>query len=140
MKPTRRSLTYLILITFALALNTVISYAQGSPAPASGGLSAENIIAISAAVVGLTQMVKWAGLPDKWGPIVVLILSGIGVGFWGWSQGDLARTTAFTYFAGAISIALNAAGIFGFTRASVSAVTSATSPPAGGAGSSATSK
>lgn len=101
-------------------------------------MDAEAIMSVSAAVVALTQLVKWAGLPDRRGPFVVLALSALGVAGWGWSEGALDRTRAFGYFVGWIAVATSAAGVFGFTRAAPSAVTSAKDPPPRGAGSSAT--
>lgn len=98
------------------------------------------IVAVSAAVVALVQLVKWSGLPDKWGPIAVLILALLGVAFWGYSKGTFERTQAFDYFAAWIAVATSAAGVFGFTRAAATAVVSATPPPAGGAGMSTTTK
>lgn len=98
-------------------------------------MNGEAIISVSAAVVALTQIVKWAGLPDRWGPIVVMALAAIGVGVWGYSQGGIMRADVFTYFAGWIAVATSASGVFGFTRATASAVTSAKPPPVSGAGS-----
>jgi hypothetical protein len=103
-------------------------------------MNGEAIVSISAAVVALTQLVKWAGLPDAYGPLSVLALSLFGTAFWGWSQSDFTRMTAFTYFAGWIAVSTSAAGVFGFTRAAVSGVSRMTPPPGGGAGSSPTQK
>lgn len=94
-------------------------------------MDAQAVIAVSAAVVALVQLFKWGFIPDRFGPLAVLVLSAIGVGFWAWSQGDFTRATAFGYFAGWITIATSAAGIFGFTRAGAEAVTKTTSPPSG---------
>jgi hypothetical protein len=103
-------------------------------------MDGEAILTVSAAVVALTQIAKWAGIPDKIGPIVVLVLAGIGVAVWGFSQEVIDRAETFEYFAGWISVALAAAGTFGFTRAATSAVTSAKAPPAAGAAQSPTEK
>jgi len=101
----------------------------------------EAIMSTSAAVVALVQLVKWAGLPDKAGPLVVLLFSLLGVSFWVWSSaGIFERQMAFQYFAGWITVSTSAAGVFGFTRAATGAVTSAKAPPSGGAGQSATEK
>jgi hypothetical protein len=96
-------------------------------------MSAESIVAISAAVTAFVQLIKWGGLRDHWGPVVVIALSGVGVGVWLFSQPDWppARTDTWDIFAGWINVALSSAGIFGFTRAAVGAVTRATPPPAG---------
>ena len=85
-------------------------------------MNAEAIVAVSAAVVALTQLVKWSGVHDKWGAVAVLILSLIGTLFWGWSNEAMTRRTAFEFFAGWITVATSAAGIFGFTRSSAEAV------------------
>jgi hypothetical protein len=98
------------------------------------------IITISAAVVALTQLLKWAGIPDKWGAGAVLALAVLGVALWGYSVGTFERTQAFDYFAAWIAVATSAAGVFGFTRAASGAVSSMTPPPAGGAGQSGTVK
>lgn len=103
-------------------------------------MDAAAIIAVSAAVVALTQLIKWSGIPDKWGPLAVLVLALLGVGFWGFSKGTFERTLAFDYFSAWIAVATSAAGVFGFTRAAATAVVSATPPPAGGAGMSSTTK
>ncbi len=101
-------------------------------------MDGQAILTVSAAVVALTQLIKWAGISDKLGPLMVLALALMGVAFWGYSVGNFSRTIAFEYFAGWIAVSTSAAGVFGFTRASTSAVTAAKAPPAGGAGSSST--
>jgi hypothetical protein len=101
-------------------------------------VNGEAIVTVSAAVVALTQLVKWAGIPDRFGPLIVMLLGVIGVAVWTWSQAippeDL-RGAAFGLFAGWIAVATSAAGVFGFTRAAAGAVTSMTPPPSSGAGS-----
>jgi len=103
-------------------------------------MNAEAIIAISASIVALTQLVKWAGLRDHYGPIMVLLLSAFGTVFWGWAEGEMTRMNAFSYFAGWVAVSLNAAGVYGFTRASADAVARMTPPPGSGAGSEPTIK
>lgn len=100
-----------------------------------GGMNAQAILVVSGAVVILTQMIKWMGLPDKRGPLAVLGTSALGTGLWAWSKNDIARATAFAYFAGWLSVALNSAGVFGFTRSMPEAVSNFTKPPGSGAGS-----
>jgi O-antigen/teichoic acid export membrane protein len=103
-------------------------------------MDGQAIVSVSAAVVALVQLLKWAGLRDSWGPIAVLGLSLFGVAFWSYSVGTYERTQAFAYFAGWIAVSTSAAGVFGFTRAATSAVTAAKAPPGGGAGSNPTEK
>jgi hypothetical protein len=103
-------------------------------------MNGQAIITVSAAVVALVQLVKWAGIRDAYGPIAVLLLSLFGVAFWGWSTGDVTRASSFGYFAGWIAVSTSAAGVFGFTRASGEAVSRLKPPALGGAGSSPTIK
>lgn len=98
-------------------------------------LSAEGIVAVSAAVVALTQLIKWGGLPDRMGPVVVLILSALGVGLYQVSYAPdgriFSRFDIWPLFAAWIAVSLAAAGVFGFTRATSDAVTSTRKPPSG---------
>jgi hypothetical protein len=99
-------------------------------------MSAEAILTVSAATVALVQIVKWSGLPDRWGPVAVMVLAAIGVAAWAFSQSVLPnREAIWPLFSGWINVALAAAGVFGFSRAAVTAVTRATPPPQSGAGS-----
>jgi hypothetical protein len=86
-------------------------------------MNGEAILTVSAAVVGLVSLVKWAGLPARVAPLAVLVAAAIGVGVWGWSAETFARTTAFEFFAGWVAVSMAAAGIFGFTRATGAEVT-----------------
>lgn len=94
-------------------------------------MDGEAIVSVSAVVVAVTQLLKWAGLEDSKGPLAVLGLSLLGVAFWGWSTGTFERAVAFQYLAGWAAVSTSAAGIFGFTRAGASAVTSTKYPPSG---------
>lgn len=90
-------------------------------------MNAESIATISVAVVALTQLLKWGFLKDNQGPIVVLVLSALGVVLWQASQQiPFQRTDLFSYFTAWIVIATSAAGVFGFTRAGATAVTKTT--------------
>jgi len=98
------------------------------------------IASVSISVVALTQFAKWGGVPDKYGPMLVMVLSCLGLAFWGYSKGTFERTVAFDYFAAWVLITTSAAGVFGFTRAAAEAITKTSPPPAGAAGSSSTVK
>lgn len=128
------------MFLFCVAILVFLFQVTTAAPVASGGMSGQAIISVSAAVVALTQLLKWGFVPAKYGPISVLLLSVLGVLFWGWTTGDMGRASAFGYFAGWISVATSAAGVFGFTRAGAEAVASAMPPPGGGAGSSKTVK
>jgi formate hydrogenlyase subunit 3/multisubunit Na+/H+ antiporter MnhD subunit len=88
---------------------------------------------VGAAVTALTQMAKWAGVPDKLGPIVVLVLALVGTAVWAYSQPSWDRANTFQYFSGWVTVALASAGVFGFTRVASESVTRLKSPPAGAA-------
>lgn len=103
-------------------------------------MDGQAIVSVSAAVVALVQLCKWSGIPDRYGPIAVMVLSLFGVAFWGWSQGGFVRETAFLYFSGWIAVATSAAGVFGFTRAASEAIVRTSAPPPGGAGGTPTKK
>lgn len=102
-------------------------------------MDGEAIMTVSAAVVASTQLAKWSGVPDKYGPVAVLLLSILGVTIWVWSEALFEQQLVFGYFAGWIAVATSAAGVFGFTRATREAVTSTQTPP-GGAGQNPTRK
>ena len=96
-------------------------------------------LAISTAVVALVQLSKWGGLPDRYGPLAVMLYSLLGVGLFGFSKMiPFAGPNIWEYFVGFIAVMLQAAGIFGFTRASAEAVSRMTPPPGGSAGGSRT--
>ena len=105
-------------------------------------MSSEGAIAVAAAVTALVQVLKWAGVKDSWGPLLVILLSGAGVGIWlvsgeSWPP---ARTDIWPIATGWINVTLATAGAFGFTRATAAAVTATREPPVGGAGASPTAK
>lgn len=133
-----RARRFLAFLTVTLVVNAAawISHAQdASPTSSvtySGGMSGQAILTVSASIVALTQLLKWSkAVSDQRGPLAVLVLALIGVAFWGWTTGDIGRATAFGYFAGWISVATSAAGIYGFTRSGPDAITATTNPPAG---------
>jgi hypothetical protein len=134
---------FLLLLVATLAVNagTIIALAQGNATTAvtaSGGMSGQAILTVSASVVALTQLLKWSkAVSDQRGPLAVLVLALFGVAFWGWATGDISRASAFGYFAGWITVATSAAGVYGFTRSGPEAITATSTPPTG-AGASAT--
>lgn len=89
------------------------------------------IVSVSAAVVALTQLCKWAFLTDRYGPIAVLVFAFAGVALWGFSVGTFERTQLFDYFAAWVAVATSAAGVYGFSRASGEALTKMSAPPSG---------
>lgn len=95
-------------------------------------MTGEAIVTVSAAVVALTQLLKWSrAVPDRWGALAVLVLAALGVGLWAYSAGSYQRADTWMYFSGWVAVSTSAAGVFGFTRAASSAVTAAKAPPPG---------
>ena len=80
-------------------------------------MDGQAVMTVSATVVALVQLAKWAGLPAAKAPLGVLLLSLGGVVFWGWSRADLTQASAFDYLAGVVAVMTSAAGVYGFTRA-----------------------
>ena len=89
-------------------------------------MNAEAILIISGAVVGLAQVIKGTGVPDRWGLLVAALLSAGGTVLWGWSHIGFTRELAWEYFAAFAAVFTSAAGVFGIVRASRDTVTSFT--------------
>jgi hypothetical protein len=81
-------------------------------------VTGEAIMTVSAAVVALTQLLKWVGVKTRHAPLLVLVVSAVGVLVWAMADGPFGRHHLFSLFAGWIAVATSAAGVFGFTRAS----------------------
>lgn len=94
-------------------------------------MDAQTIAGIVIPVVGLTQLLKWMGLKDRLGAIIVLVLSAAFVALWVYSRASYERAALFDYTAAWIVVGTSAAGVFGFTRATADAVTSTRTPPPG---------
>lgn len=75
-------------------------------------MTATDIAAVSVAVVGLAQLVKWSGLPDRWAPAAVFGIALLSTLLCAWSRSTLARATAFDLFAASIAGALTASGVY----------------------------
>lgn len=101
-------------------------------------MNTTDALTVAALVVAMTQFAKWSGVPDRRGPLAVILLSLIGVAAWAWSRDAFTRAATFDLLSGFINVALAAAGVYGFTRAAPQAVSSFTPPPNTGAGSSGT--
>ena len=87
-------------------------------------MTAEQTGMISGAVVAILQVIKAGGLANKNGVLWAALFSVLGVALWGWSQGDLGRATAFSYFVACSVVLTSAAGVFGLINKSAETVTS----------------
>ena len=94
-------------------------------------MPSETVIAVAGSVTALTQLFKFWGVPDRYGPYVVLGLSLVGVVVWGASQPDpFTRLNLWQYFAAVVNVMVSAAGVYGFARAtSATQVTSTRRAP-----------
>lgn len=101
---------------------------------ALGNMPAGLMLAISGLAVGLAQYIKWSGIPDRFGSIVVVILAVVCVTLWALGELQQGRSfgTPLGYLFDAASIVFTAAGVYGFVRsASASGVIQTQKPPAG---------
>ena len=81
-------------------------------------MPSETVVAVAGCVTALTQLCKFWGVPDRYGPAVVLGMSILGVVIWALSQPDpLSRLQLWQYFASLVNILVSAAGVYGFVRA-----------------------
>ena len=81
-------------------------------------MPSETVIAVAGSVTALAQLFKFWGVPDKYGPYVVLGLSLLGVVIWAVSQPEpLNRLQLWQYFASVVNVMVSAAGVYGFARA-----------------------
>lgn len=83
-------------------------------------LSATEILTISGAVVLLTELIKFGGIPDKWGLLVAALTSVLGVAAYMASKPDLvlSRLVIWPLFTATVTTLATAAGVFGFVRQS----------------------
>jgi hypothetical protein len=89
-------------------------------------VNGEAIMAVSTAVVALTQLMKWWGvISHRKGVVGVIVFSTACVALWAWAHIDtVSRQTAWDYFMGWIAVVTSAAGVYGFTRATSESVSS----------------
>jgi hypothetical protein len=85
----------------------------------------KEIMSMSAAVVALTQFIKWSGMPSKYGPFAAAGTSAAVLGMWAFDQGHQfgGFMPLSTYLIAYIAVLSSAAGVFGFTRSTGEALT-----------------
>jgi hypothetical protein len=85
-------------------------------------MPSETVIAVAGSVTALTQLLKFWGLPNRYGPYAVLALSLLGTVIWALSQPDpFTRLHLWQYFAAVVNVMVSAAGVYGFARATTAA-------------------
>lgn len=91
----------------------------------------KEIVAMSAVVVALTQFFKWAGVPDRYGPLAAGLVSVAAVIVWAFDHASQfgGMLPLSTYVVAFIAVLSSAAGVYGFTRATGEAMTRMRSGP-----------
>ena len=72
------------------------------------------IMSVSAAIVALMHLLRWAGVPRQWAPLLVPALAALGVGVWAIAHGPFTNADIFNYIAGWIAVTTSAATVWGF--------------------------
>jgi hypothetical protein len=93
-------------------------------------VSSDATLAVSAAVVALVELVKWARLVNRrWAPLAVFVASALGVAVWMLSQASVPeRTWSFGILSAWINVAVAAAGVYGLARHGAEGVSAARVP------------
>jgi hypothetical protein len=84
-------------------------------------MNADSVIAISALVVALSQLIKWAIPNDRMSGmaalLIVAMLSAVGVGAWVFSLStSVDKTWTFGILSAWVAVMLTSAGVFGFVN------------------------
>jgi hypothetical protein len=80
------------------------------------------VMQVSGVVVALMYLLRWAGIPNRWAPLLVPTLSALGVGLWAYANAPIGRVETFSYVAGWIAVAMSAATVWGFAWAAAGSV------------------
>lgn len=99
-----------------------------------GNMPSGVMVAVAALAFGITQYLKFAGIPDKLGPFVVIGIATLVVALWVAGEyldrGFLGKPLGYVF--DVASVTFTAAGVYGFARSmGPSSVTTARKPPAG---------
>ena len=99
-----------------------------------GNMSSGVLVAVAALAFGITQYLKFAGIPDKLGPFIVIGIATLVVLLWAAGEyierGFLGKPLGYVF--DVASVTFTAAGVYGFARSiGPSSVTTARKPPAG---------
>ena len=73
------------------------------------------VMQVSSAVVGLTYLLQWSGVSHRWAPLLVPLLSALGIAIWAYAQGTISQADTFRYVVAWISVATSSATVWGFT-------------------------
>jgi len=73
------------------------------------------IMQVSGPVVAVMCLLRWFGVPHRWAPVLVPVVSALGVGVWIFAHGLLSRADTFSYVAAWVAVSTSAATVWGFT-------------------------
>jgi hypothetical protein len=73
------------------------------------------ILQVSGPVVAVMCLLRWSGVPHRWAPVLVLVVSALGVGVWLFAHELLSRAETFSYVAAWVAVSTSAATVWGFT-------------------------
>jgi hypothetical protein len=73
------------------------------------------VMRVSGVVVALMYLLRWAGVPPRWAPLLVPALSASGVAVWAYANAPVSQPETFSYLAGWVTVAVSAATAWGFT-------------------------
>ena len=97
-----------------------------------GAAPAAILISLGGLAVGIVQYLKWAGLPDKWGPFLVVAVAVVLEALWALTSSSFRKELILGYLFDVATITFTAAGIYGYSRSVGSgSVTNLRSPPSG---------
>jgi hypothetical protein len=80
-------------------------------------MDGSDVMRVTVVVVGLMHLLKWAGVPQRWAPLLVAGLSTLGVALWAVTQGPVSQAVLFSYLSGWVAVATSATTVWGFTWA-----------------------
>jgi hypothetical protein len=75
------------------------------------------VMRVTVVVVGIMHLLRWAGVGERWAPLLVAVLSALGVALWAVGQAPLNPSMLFSYVSGWVAVATSAAMVWGFTWA-----------------------
>lgn len=75
------------------------------------------VMRVTVVVVGLMHLLRWSGVSERWAPLLVAVLSALGVALWAVGQGPVNEAVLFSYVSGWVAVATSAAMVWGFNWA-----------------------
>ena len=75
------------------------------------------VVRVAGVVLALMYLLRWAGVTPRWAPLLVPLLSALGVGLWAYANGPISQPAMFSYLAGWVAVATSAATAWGFSSA-----------------------